>query len=71
MLDGLVTRLFIDTTSLRDWKTIMRQVNGNQDNMSGIENSRRGNMRWGLIALLLGLPIPVVLLATLFVGGCR
>ncbi len=32
---------------------------------------RRGNVRWGLIALLLGLPIPLVLVAALFVGGCR
>ena len=32
---------------------------------------RRGNVRWGLIALLLGLPIPIVLVAALFVGGCR
>jgi len=35
------------------------------------QSDRSGNMRWGLIALLLGLPIPVVLLATLFMGGCR
>lgn len=32
---------------------------------------RAGNMRWGLIALLLGLPLPIVLIAFLFVGGCR
>jgi hypothetical protein len=32
---------------------------------------RAGNARWGLIALLLGLPLPIVLLAFLFVGGCR
>jgi hypothetical protein len=31
---------------------------------------RAGNARWGLIALLLGLPLPVVILAFLF-GGCR
>jgi hypothetical protein len=30
---------------------------------------RVANMRWGLIALLLGLPLPVVILAFLF-GGC-
>ena len=30
---------------------------------------REGNMRWGLVALLLGLPLPIVLLAFLF-GGC-
>ena len=29
---------------------------------------RHGNLRWGLIALLLGLPLPVVLLVWLFVG---
>ncbi len=31
---------------------------------------RAGGMRWGLIALLLGLPLPIVILAFLF-GGCR
>jgi len=30
---------------------------------------RAGNMRWGLIALLLGLPLPVVLIFCLFIGG--
>lgn len=29
---------------------------------------RAGNMKWGLIALLLGLPLPIVLLIWLFVG---
>ena len=29
---------------------------------------RAGNMRWGLIALLLGLPLPIVLLVWLFIG---
>jgi hypothetical protein len=33
--------------------------------------ARRGNARWGLIALLLGLPLPIVVLAFLFMGGCR
>lgn len=32
---------------------------------------RRGDMRWGLVALLLGLPLPIVVLAFLFMGGCR
>lgn len=31
---------------------------------------RAANARWGLVALLLGLPLPVVILAFLF-GGCR
>ena len=31
---------------------------------------RAGNARWGLIALLLGLPLPLVIIAFLFVGGC-
>ena len=31
---------------------------------------RVGNVRWGLIAALLGLPLPIVLLALLFMGGC-
>jgi hypothetical protein len=34
-------------------------------------SKRAGNVRWGLIALLLGLPLPIVLLAFLFMGGCR
>ena len=29
---------------------------------------RAANMRWGLIALLLGAPLPIVLLVWLFVG---
>jgi len=32
---------------------------------------RIANARWGLIALLLGLPLPIVLIAFLFFGGCR
>jgi hypothetical protein len=35
------------------------------------KNERPGNMRWGLIALLLGLPLPLVIIAFLFVGGCH
>ncbi|MFL5339365.1 MAG: hypothetical protein ACJ8F7_04280 [Gemmataceae bacterium] len=31
---------------------------------------RVGDMKWGLIALLLGLPLPIVIIAFLFVGGC-
>ena len=31
---------------------------------------RAGNVRWGLIAALLGLPLPIILLALLFMGGC-
>lgn len=30
---------------------------------------RAGNLRWGLMALLLGLPLPIVLLVWLFVGN--
>jgi hypothetical protein len=32
---------------------------------------RAGNLRWGLIAALLGLPLPIILLAFLFGGGNR
>jgi hypothetical protein len=32
---------------------------------------RVASARWGLIALLLGLPLPIVLIAFLFMGGCR
>ena len=35
---------------------------------SGI--NRLGTMRWGLAALLLGLPLPIVILAFLM-GGCN
>ena len=31
---------------------------------------RAGNARWGLVAWLVGLPLPIVLLAFLFMGGC-
>lgn len=34
------------------------------------DNERPGNMRWGLAAWLIGLPLPFVLLAFLF-GGCN
>ena len=36
-----------------------------------IPSLRRANARWGIIALLLGLPLPIVLIAFLFFGGCR
>ena len=29
---------------------------------------RAGSMKWGLIALLVGLPLPIVILIWLFVG---
>ena len=32
---------------------------------------RVGNVKWGLIATLLGLPLPIIILAFLFMGGCR
>jgi hypothetical protein len=35
------------------------------------EHLRPANLRWGLVALLLGLPLPIVLIAFLFFGGCR
>lgn len=31
---------------------------------------RWGNMRWGCAAMLLGLPLPLIILAFLF-GGCN
>ncbi|HXG09337.1 MAG TPA: hypothetical protein VNK04_06065 [Gemmataceae bacterium] len=31
---------------------------------------RPADIKWGLLALLLGLPLPIVLIAFLFVGGC-
>ncbi|MEI7686361.1 MAG: hypothetical protein WCL32_15180 [Planctomycetota bacterium] len=33
-------------------------------------SDRKGSLRWGLAAMLLGLPLPFILLAFLF-GGCR
>jgi len=35
------------------------------------DSLRPANVRWGLIAALLGLPLPIILIAFLFVGGCR
>jgi hypothetical protein len=32
-------------------------------------DERKGNIRWGLAAMLLGLPLPFIILAFLF-GGC-
>jgi len=29
---------------------------------------RAGNIRWGLVALLVGLPLPIVLIALFFIG---
>ena len=39
----------------------------------GTVDDRTGNVRWGLIAMLLGAPLPVVLLAFLFMNarGCQ
>ena len=34
------------------------------------DNLRPGNLRWGVIAALLGLPLPIILIAFLFFGGC-
>jgi hypothetical protein len=31
---------------------------------------RAGDIKWGLVALLFGLPLPLVIIAFLFVGGC-
>ncbi len=52
----------------------MRCQTTRDDNYKGglsmLQNTikRAGNMRWGLIALLLGLPLPIVLIAWLFAG---
>jgi hypothetical protein len=37
-----------------------------------LANARRraANLKWGLIAWLVGLPLPIILIALLFVGGC-
>ena len=35
------------------------------------DSSRAGTVKWGIIAALLGLPLPIVLIAFLFFGGCR
>jgi len=32
---------------------------------------RVANARWGIIALILGLPLPLIIIAFLFCGGCR
>jgi hypothetical protein len=38
-------------------------------NVEEPKEERKGNIRWGLAAMLLGLPLPVILIAFLF-GGC-
>jgi hypothetical protein len=35
-----------------------------------LESERKGDLRWGLAALILGLPLPLVILAFLC-GGCN
>lgn len=35
------------------------------------KTQRPANARWGIIAILLGLPLPIILIAFLFVGGCH
>ena len=52
----------------------------NDHNLTGFEERERimlherlkrlGNIRWGLGAMVLGLPLPFIILAFLF-GGCR
>jgi hypothetical protein len=34
------------------------------------KNTRKGDFRWGAAAWLIGLPLPIVILAFLF-GGCN
>jgi hypothetical protein len=38
--------------------------------MQADTEKRKGNLRWGLAAWLVGLPLPIVILALLF-GGCN
>lgn len=38
--------------------------------MNKLRTIREAGVRWGLAALLLGLPLPIVILAFLF-GGCN
>jgi hypothetical protein len=35
------------------------------------ESLRPANVKWGIIAALVGLPLPIVLIALLFFGGCH
>lgn len=35
-----------------------------------LARAQAGNLRWGLIAMLLGAPAGIVILALLFAGGC-
>jgi len=39
-------------------------------NPQNSNEQRKGNIRWGLGAMLLGLPLPFIILAFLF-GGCN
>jgi hypothetical protein len=38
--------------------------------MQADTTKRKGNLRWGAAAWLIGLPLPIVILALLF-GGCN
>jgi hypothetical protein len=42
--------------------------NGKEITMVRNTLHRAGSLRWGLVALLLGLPLPLVILIWLFVG---
>ena len=62
---------------LPGFETIPRKLQCNPDQEDQIMKpfkqkleQRLANIRWGLAAMLLGLPLPVVLLAFLF-GGCN
>ena len=35
------------------------------------DQKRAGNVRWGLIAMLMGAPLPIIVLAFLFMRGCN
>ena len=69
---GICFAFFFTTQALAQPGERARQCKRtpNQRSSTMIRNAirRAGNLRWGLIALLLGLPLPIVLLIWLFVG---
>jgi hypothetical protein len=62
---------FTPTEPFANRRREVRRTDNRSDIMLKSRVQRVANLRWGLIALLLGLPLPIVLIAFLFFGGCR
>jgi hypothetical protein len=65
---ALVAGTFVATDAGRSLNSLKRTRWGRVMMLNGIR--RMGNARWGCAAMLLGLPLPLVIIAFLF-GGCN